>query len=271
MTAEPFTCVHEPPAPSLVATALCALSHVRHGFFGRTGGVSRGAYGGLNCGFGSQDEPERVARNRARAAAALGLPGDALVTLYQIHSPKVVEVTTPWRRTEGPRADAMVTRVPGLALGVLTADCAPVLLADTQAHVVGAVHAGWKGAIAGVTDAAIAAMEELGAVRERIIAVIGPCITQENYEVGPDFRTRFRRQDPAADTLFAPSTRNGHWRFDLPGYVLRRLEAAGLAHAAFTGPCTYARETDYFSYRRATHRHEPDYGRNLSAIALTET
>jgi polyphenol oxidase len=236
-------------APSLAST------NIAHGFFGRTGGVSQGIFASLNCGPGSGDAREDVVENRNRVAEALA-PGAALLTLYQIHSGDAVTVTAPWNIGEGPKADAMATNVPGLALGILTADCAPVLLADPEAGVIGAAHAGWKGALGGVTDSVIAAMENLGARRERIAASIGPCISQANYETGPEFRERF------------PASFFDGRRFDLEGYVAQRLAAAHIQNVARLAACTYAREADFFSYRRATHRGEADYGRQVSAIVL---
>jgi len=238
-----------------------------HAFFGRRGGVSTGIFASLNCGPGSGDERGKVVENRRRAVELLQ-PGATLLTLYQIHSPKPVIVTEPWEIGAAPQADAMATNVPGLALGILTADCAPVLLADGEAKVIGAAHAGWKGALSGVIEAAIAAMESLGARRERIAAAIGPCISQANYEVGPEFEARFRDADPGHARHFAPSNTANHWRFDLSGYVAERLQAAGVQSTETIPACTYAREGDFFSFRRATHRGETDYGRQLSAILL---
>lgn len=240
---------------------------IAHGFFGRTGGVSTGIFASLNCGPGSGDERGKVVENRRRAVEQLQ-PGANLLTLYQVHSPKSVVVTEPWEIGGAPQADAMATNVPGLALGILTADCAPVLLADAEAKVIAAVHAGWKGALSGVIEAAIAAMESLGARRERIAAAVGPCISQANYEVGPEFEARFRDAEPANARFFGPSAKPGHWRFDLPGFVTARLEAAGIPNVETLSACTYAREGDFFSFRRATHRGETDYGRQLSAILL---
>ncbi len=225
--------------------------NARHGFFGRTDGVSTGIFASLNCGPGSGDDRAAVTENRRRVSEALGGP---LLTLYQIHSAEAVVVTEPW--AQGPQADAMATNVPGLALGILTADCAPVLFADSEAGVIGAAHAGWKGALGGVTDAAIAAMEGLGAKRSRIAAAIGPCISQANYETGPEFRARF-------DARYFDGR-----QFDLEAYVADRLASAGIATVARLSTCTYAREDEFFSYRRATHRGEKDYGRQISAIVL---
>lgn len=245
------------------------LEGVAHGFFGRGGGVSAGVFATLNCGPGSGDDLAAVAENRRRAAAALG-PGATLLNVHQIHSGKAVTVTDPWTMGEGPQADAMATQVPGLALGILTADCAPVLFADAQARIVGAAHAGWKGALSGVLEAAVGAMERLGAERTRIAAAIGPCISQTNYEVGPEFRDRFREADPANARFFITSDRADHFRFDLEGFAAARLAAAGLRNVSPLSACTYSREADFFSYRRTTHRHESAYGRQISAIMLTE-
>jgi YfiH family protein len=201
--------------------------------------------------------------------AKIDRPPQALVTLYQVHSPTVVEVDQPWTRESAPKADAMVTKRRDLALGILTADCAPVLFADAQARVIGAAHAGWKGAIGGVLESTLAAMESLGAARTRIMAAIGPCIGGANYEVGPEFKARFDAADPANARYFAPSPRAHHWLFDLEAYVAARLDAAGIA-ATRLSACTYAREGDFFSFRRATHRGESGYGRQVSAILLTD-
>jgi YfiH family protein len=251
---------------TLTASKLQSAS-IAHGFFGRTGGVSTGIFASLNCGPGSGDERGKVIENRRRTLEQLQ-PGATLLTLYQIHSPKPVVVTEPWEIGGAPQADAMVTDRSGLALGILTADCAPVLLADAEAKVIGAAHAGWKGALAGVIESAIAAMESLGASRQRIAAAIGPCISQANYEVGPEFESRFRDADPAHARHFAPSSAANHWRFDLSGYVAERLQAARVENIEAIPACTYAREEDFFSFRRATHRGETDYGRQLSAILL---
>lgn len=242
-----------------------ALAPVRHGFFTRRGGASSGIFAGLNCGAGSSDLAEAVGINRARAAAALGVAPERLITLHQVHSAEAVTVTGPL--PVRPRADALVTATPGLALGVLTADCAPVLLADVAAGVVGAVHAGWRGTLAGVLEAALAAMEALGARADRIVAVIGPTISQAAYEVGPELFDAFRAADPEAVRHFAAG-RGDRMQFDLPGYVLARLRAAGVGHAEWTRQCTYSDPERFYSYRRAVHAGEADYGRLLSAIRL---
>ncbi|QHL91392.1 peptidoglycan editing factor PgeF [Sphingomonas changnyeongensis] len=242
------------------------LGAVPHGFFGRLGGVSTGPVAGLNAGLGTGDDPAAVAENRRRAAAAV-LPGAPIVSLYQIHSADCVRVDQPWAEAERPRADALVTDRPGLLLGIVTADCAPVLLADPAAGVVGAAHAGWKGALAGVTDRTVAAMVALGAVPERIIAAIGPTIARASYEVDEDFARRFEAEDPANERFFA-SGRPGHCQFDLEAYLVARLAAAGIGRIAALGLDTYADADRFFSFRRATHQGAPDYGRQIALIGL---
>ena len=249
---------------SVAVLRSAALDGIAHGFLGRGGGVSTGAMAGLNVGIGSGDDPAAVAENRARACAAV-LPGAALVTCYQVHSADVVTIATP--PDERPRGDALVTDRPGLALGVLTADCAPVLFADRGAGVIGAAHAGWKGAVAGVTDATIAAMEALGADRARIAAAVGPCIARASYEVDDAFLRHFAGVDPNNERFFAPA-RDGHYRFDLEAYVVHRLAAAGLRRVEALGRDTYADEAQFYSYRRSTHRGEPNYGRQIAIIGL---
>ena len=243
-----------------------ALDGVAHGFLGRRGGVSTGICAGLNVGVGSGDDPAAVAENRRRAVAAV-LPGAALVTAYQVHSPDCVTVAAPWDHDARPHADALVTDRPGLLLGILTADCAPVLFADTAAAVVGAAHAGWKGVLGGVTDRTLDAMEALGADRARITAAIGPCIARRSYEVDEAFLARFAAADPANDGFFSPS-RTGHHRFDLEAYVAHRLASAGVTRIEALGLDTYAAPDRFYSFRRATHRREPDYGRQIAMIAL---
>ncbi len=243
------------------------LDGVAHGFLGRRGGVSGGVVAGLNTGLGSDDDPAAVAENRARAAAAV-LPGAALCSVFQHHSASVVRVLTAFRDEDRPRGDAMVTDRPGILLGIVTADCAPVLFADTAAGVVGAAHAGWKGALDGVTDATIAQMERLGARADRIVAAIGPCIARASYEVDLSFADRFAAADPANERFFAEN-RPGHARFDLEAYVAHRLAAAGVRRVEAMGLDTYADPDRFFSYRRATHRGEADYGRQLSLIGLS--
>jgi hypothetical protein len=242
------------------------LAAVSHGFFGRQGGVSTGIFASLNCGPGSGDDSAVIGENRKRAQDALG--AKSLVTLYQMHSAEAVIVDAPWDIGKGPQADAMATKTPGIALGILTADCAPVLLADGAAGVIGAAHAGWKGALAGVIESAIVAMEALGAERGRIAAAIGPCIAKANYEVGPEFEARFRQSDSNSDQFFTLAERAGHFRFDLEGYVVHRLREAGVAGVEGLYADTYAREAEFFSFRRATHRGEANYGRQISAIVL---
>jgi polyphenol oxidase len=251
------------------APALARLGDIRHAFFTRDGGVSPGIYASLNAGVGSNDVPDNVAANRARMATLLGVASERFLTCYQIHSPNVVVADAPWSAQARPRADAIVTSTPGLAIGVSTADCGPVLFADPDARIVGAAHAGWRGALAGVTDATIAAMERLGAARERIVAAIGPMIRQPNYEVGLDLVERFIAADPANRRFFAPAARDGHFMFDLAGYVASRLAAAGVGAIEDLGACTYADPDRFYSYRRMTHRGETDYGRHINAIVLT--
>jgi YfiH family protein len=252
----------------LQAASFQPLTNVRHGFFTRQGGVSEGLYDSLNGGLGSQDDADNVRENRARMAAALGVEPGRFVTCYQVHSPDVVVAESPWTRAASPRADAVVTRVPGLAIGVTTADCGPLLFADAEAGVVGAAHAGWKGALTGVVEATLEAMERLGAVRARIAVALGPMIRQPNYEVGPEFIERFCGEDPENTRFFATSMRAGHALFDLPGYLAARLARAGVGSIEDLGRCTYADPERFFSYRRSTHRRESDYGRHVNAIAL---
>ncbi len=240
---------------------------IAHGFFTREGGVSGGIYASLNCGGGSGDDPGAVAENRARATAALGLARDALATNHQVHGTSVVTVDHAWRREERPRADAMVSKTRGVALGILTADCVPVLFADPEAGIIGAAHAGWRGALAGVLDVTVRAMAALGAEPARIRAGFGPAIAHASYEVGPEFPAPFLAQDPAHERFFAAAA-NGKFRFDLPGYVLARLAALHLAAVETTGGDTAAEAQRFFSYRRSRLQGEPDYGRLLSAIAL---
>jgi polyphenol oxidase len=252
----------------LQAASLSALCAVRHAFFTRAGGVSTGVYATLNGGIGSKDEAAHVAENRARMAHAVGVPAERLVTAYQVHSPHVAIATGPWSLHERARADALVTMQPGLAIAVTTADCGPVLLADAQARVVAAAHAGWRGAMSGVLEATVAAMEECGAHRGQIIAALGPMIRQPNYEVGAEFVAAFERQDKANRRFFAPAARSSHALFDLAGYIAARLAAAGVRQIEDLGHCTYADAARFFSYRRSTHRGESDYGRHINAIAL---
>jgi YfiH family protein len=243
-----------------------SLGNLPHGFLGRRGGVSTGDLAGLNVGYGSGDDREAIAENRRRAIAAL-LAGAELTTVHQIHSPDAVAVDRPWTQDERPRADAMVTDRPGLLLGILTADCAPVLLADAAAGVIGAAHAGWRGAFAGVTDATLAAMEQLGARRENIHAAVGPCIARPSYEVDEGFRARFLDADADNNRFFVVGASRPH--FDLEAYVVHRLLAAGIGEVEALNLDTYADPERFYSFRRATHRGKPDYGRQLSAIALS--
>jgi YfiH family protein len=243
-------------------------SGIRHGYFTRLGGVSEGIYEGLNIGTGSHDDPEKVRENRKRVASWMGVVPDHLLTAYQIHSPDVIVVRGPFEG-ERPKADALVTDAPGVALGVSTADCGPVLFADPDRRVIGAAHAGWKGALSGVLENAVAAMERLGARRERIAAVLGPSIGPANYEVGPEFIERFIADDTGNKRYFTSSLKSGHAMFDLNAYTVDRLERAGV-RAEKLDRCTYAEEGLFYSYRRTTHRKEADYGRQISAIVLEE-
>jgi YfiH family protein len=247
---------------------LAGVEDVVHGFFTREGGVSEGLFASLNVGFGSGDDEGRVAENRARASDALGLGADRLTTAYQVHSARVEVIDAPVRYADAPRADGFVTAAPGVLLGILTADCAPVLFAAPHARVIGAAHAGWRGALGGVLEATVRAMESLGAARDDIRSAIGPCIGAESYEVGPEFPKPFVGDDPGARRFFAPSVRSGHFMFDLEGYVAYRLEALGLSNVGRARRDTCREDGAFFSYRRATLNGEPDYGRGLSAIAL---
>ena len=256
---------------SLKLPALAAHPRIKHGFFTRSGGVSSGIYASLNCGFGSSDRASDVAENRRRVAHALSMAATDLVTTRQIHSPDAVTVAAPWQPDDAPKADSLVSDRPGIALGVLAADCAPVLFADTQAGVVGAAHAGWRGALDGIIEATVAAITALGARRQHICAAVGPCIAQSSYEVGPDFPAPFHAADPDNASFFIPASRPNHWQFDLPGFVLQQLARAGIADSAAIAEDTYTSPARFFSYRRATHQAEPDYGRNLSVIGLAAT
>jgi YfiH family protein len=252
---------------------LCALNDdagIRHAFFTRQGGVSEGLFESLNCGFGSGDAAESVVRNRTIAMDRLDLPADRLVTCYQVHSAEVVTVERPWPREAAPKADGLVTRVPDIALGVLTADCAPILLHDPVARVIGAAHGGWRGALDGIVEATVARMETLGAERSRIRAGIGPCIARSSYEVGPEFPNRFVEEYAASKSYFAPALRAEHFLFDLPGYIEHRLARAGIAIVQRAHHDTVAEEQRFFSYRRACLRGQGAYGRGLSAIVLDD-
>ncbi len=242
------------------------LPGVAHGFFTRQGGYSSGIFSSLNCGLGSGDDIAVVHKNRAKVAVELGVAPEHLVSGYQVHGIDVAVVEGPLN--ERPKVDGLVTKVPGLALGILTADCGPVLFADSKAGVVGACHAGWKGALLGVTDATVEAMEKLGAERENIVAVLGPTISQANYEVGPEFPKPFLGHALAHQRYFTPSLKKTHYMFDLKGYLSDRMTRFGVGKVVDLGLCTYADEQRFFSYRRATHRSEKDYGRLISAIAL---
>jgi polyphenol oxidase len=252
----------------MIQAKTLALDGIRHAFFTREGGVSGGLYSSLNGGVGSHDSPDHVAENRARMAAVLAVSPDRLLTVYQIHSPNVVVAEGPWAAADRPRADAIVTRQPGLAIAVSTADCGPILFADARAGVIGAAHAGWRGALTGVAEATIEAMERLGAVRDQIRAALGPMIRQQSYEVGPDLMARFAAEDAGSDRFFAPAARDNHAQFDLGGYIASRLTRAGIRQIEDVGLCTYADPARFFSFRRATHRAETDYGRHVNAIAL---
>ncbi len=244
------------------------VARIRHGFFSRQGGISEGIFNSLNCGYGSGDDPDKVTENRARAMARLELEADGLVTAYQAHTNRVAVVEEPWSREEAPRADGLVTRQCRLALGILTADCAPVLMADPNTRVIGAAHAGWRGALDGVVEAVLEAMIELGARRESIIVGVGPMIGQRSYEVGPEFPAPFLERAESNGDFFYPGRREGHFMFDLKGYIARRLSSTGVRRVQIL-PCdTCAEENRFFSYRRARLRGETDYGRGLSAIYL---
>lgn len=243
-----------------------SLAPLRHGFFTRKGGASSGVFAGLNCGTGSSDQNEIVQINRARVAEAMAAPPSHLVGVYQIHSPDVLTVAAPLE-TSPPRADALVTNTPGLVLSILTADCQPVLFADRDAGVIGAAHAGWRGTLDGVLEATLDAMQQLGAKRDNIVAVIGPSISQQAYEVGPEFLATFLREDPENKHFFAKGKGDRNL-FDLPGYGLHRLRRSGLRAAEWIRHCTYSDATRFYSYRRATHSGEADYGRLISAIRL---
>jgi YfiH family protein len=250
----------------LLADELAGLTDIAHGFFTRKGGVSRGIYASLNCGPGSRDDPASVGENRARVAAYLGTRAANLVSAHQVHGTTALIVNEPWPADKRPQADALVTATRGVALGVLTADCAPVLFAEPQARVIAAVHAGWRGALAGVVEATLGALESLGAERRHICAAVGPCIGQEAYEVGPEFEAEFLRQDPESTRFFARAGVRPH--FDLSGYVVHRLRRAGIVAAGSVDACCYTRGEDFFSYRRTCALAEPDYGRQISAIVL---
>jgi YfiH family protein len=246
---------------------LSAIPGLHHAFFTRDGGVSDGIYGSLNGGLGSNDDAAHVAENRRRMAEQMGVTPQHFLTLFQIHSPDVVVASAPWEGASRPRADAIVTRTEGLAIGVTTADCGPILLVDPDARVIGAAHAGWKGALTGVVESTVDAMEKLGADRAGIVAAIGPLIRQHSYEVGGEFVERFVEADAENALFFIPAARAGHAMFDLAGFIRMRLENAGVLMIDDVGLDTYSDER-FFSYRRSVHRSEPDYGRHVHAIAL---
>jgi polyphenol oxidase len=251
------------------APNLKALPSIRHGFFTRAGGVSTGIYAGLNCGLGSKDDSALVIENRRRVSQHLGGTYDGVVTLYQVHGATALSIDAPVSRDALPKTDAVVTKTPGLVIGVLTADCAPVLFADPEAKIVAAAHAGWRGAVAGIVESTIVEMERLGAKRERIHAALGPCINQPAYEVGPDFETELLSRDTSFARFLNRANAKAKAHFDLPGFVMARLEATKIANAVSAASCTHANESLFYSYRRTTQRKEEDYGRQISAIVVT--
>jgi hypothetical protein len=251
------------------SSLLAAIPGLRHAYFSREGGVSGGIYEGLNGGLGSNDDPALVAENRRRMAEQMGVVPEHLISAHQIHSPDAVVATGPWQNGARPRADAIVTRTAGIAIGVTAADCGPVLFADPAARVIAAAHAGWKGALTGVLESTIEAMEKLGADRGGMVVAIGPLIRQNSYEVGSEFVERFLDADAENGVFFMPSVRSGHSMFDLAGFIRVRLENAGIPMIDDIGVDTYSDER-FYSYRRSVHRKEPDYGRHVHAIALTD-
>jgi hypothetical protein len=251
----------------LASSLLSAIPGIRHAFFTREGGVSGGVYAALNGGLGSRDDPADIRENRRRMAVQLGVTPENFLSVHQIHSPDAIVATGPWVGPARPKADAMVTTNEGLALGITTADCAPILLADPKARVIGAAHAGWKGALTGILESTVDAMEKLGAERSGMVAAIGPLIRQPSYEVGSEFVARFIEADADNAVFFLPGERNGHAMFDLAGYIRRRLENAGVLVIDDLGVDTYS-DARCYSYRRSVHRKEPDYGRHVHAIAL---
>ena len=252
----------------LTAACLTELEGIRHGFFGREGGTSEGIYASLNCGLGSRDDRAAVTENRARVARYLGASSAGVVTVHQTHSAVAVTIEAPPPRDRLPKADAIVTRTPGLVIGALAADCAPVLFADPEARVIAAAHAGWRGATGGVLEAAIAAMVAAGATRSHIRAAVGPCINQDAYEVGPEFEAEVLALDPANARFFTRPRAESRPRFDLPGYVAARLGRAGIGAIERRSPCTDSNESEFFSYRRSQRLGHPDYGRQISAIVV---
>lgn len=255
--------------PNPITASALLSSSIRHGYFTRKGGVSEGIYQGLNVGLGSNDNREAVLENRSRVAGHFGFTPQHLISPYQVHSCDVLEVSNIWPDGERPKVDALVSATPGIAIGVLTADCGPVLFADIKNNVIGAAHAGWKGATGGILENTIAAMEKIGASRQHIQAVLGPTISQQSYEVGPEFIERLISMDAKNKQYLIPSEKDNHAMFDLPGYIVNRLNEAGVS-GSWTGDCTYVNEENFFSYRRTTHRSEPDYGRQISAISISE-
>jgi polyphenol oxidase len=246
---------------------LCSVPGLRHAFFGRDGGVSEGIYATLNGGIGSNDDPAKVAENRRRMAEHLGVSAGHLITAFQVHSPDVAVASAPWDTASRPRADAIVTSTEGLAIGITAADCGPILLVDPRVRVIGAAHAGWRGALSGIIESTVAAMEKLGADRANILAAIGPLIRQSSYEVGNEFVERFIEADAHNSVFFLPAAREGHAMFDLAGFIRIRLENAGVLLIDDVGIDTYA-DQHFFSYRRSVHRKEADYGRHVHAIVL---
>ncbi len=257
------------PVERITDPSLCALEGVSHGFFTRQGGVSVGAYESLNCGWGTVgDERANVAENRNRVGAALGVAGGLLFTAYQTHGTEVLVLDKPWTSRERPRVDGLVTSTPGIALGVLTADCAPILFADAEARVIAAAHAGWRGALAGIVESTLLRMEQLGASRPHITAVVGPAISRHAYEVGTEFFEEFLERDSRFSQFFSMNGDTGRWHFDLPTFVCGRLKSAGIRNPRWNGCCTVSDETRFFSYRRQIRNGETDYGRQVSAILL---
>ena len=252
----------------ITAANLAAFEGIRHGFFTRPGGVSDGIYAGLNCGLGSSDDAARVLENRRRVSDHLGGTQGTVVTLYQEHGTTALAIDAPADRNHLPKADAVVTSTPGLVIGVLTADCGPLLFADPEAKIVAAAHAGWRGAVGGIIESTLAEMERIGAKRSRIAAALGPCINQAAYEVGSEFEANVLARDPSSGRFFAKPTADAKPHFDLPGYILNRLQHAGVSNIVNEARCTHATESLFFSYRRTTQRKEPDYGRQISAIVV---
>ena len=253
----------------LTCSVMAGSTGIQHGFFTRIGGVSTGLYSSLNCGFGSGDAPENVAENRSRALTAMGLEKISMLTCNQIHSAEAIFVERSWQPGAAPRADAMVTNLPHVALGILTADCAPVLFADQKNHVIAAVHAGWRGAISGITDNTIKLMVSKGAERANIVAAIGPAISKTSYEVGAEFRHQFMDKDPENVVFFLSGKNVGKFHFDLPAYLVSRLQMAGISQISVMNRDTCLERTYFYSYRRSLYNADPEYGRGLSLIALT--